>query len=40
MDCQFNGQKENRATPMHVTGDLVLLHITTAYIALRFILFV
>jgi hypothetical protein len=23
MDCQFNGEKENREAPLHVTGDLV-----------------
>jgi hypothetical protein len=23
MDCQFNGEKENREVSLHVTGDLV-----------------
>jgi hypothetical protein len=23
MDCQFNGEKENREAPLHVTGDQV-----------------
>jgi hypothetical protein len=27
IDCQFNGEKENRAAPLHVTGDLVLLQV-------------
>jgi hypothetical protein len=27
MDCQFNGEKEHRAAPLHVTGDLVLLQV-------------
>jgi hypothetical protein len=27
MDCQFNGEKENREAPLHVTGDLVHLKV-------------
>jgi hypothetical protein len=27
MDYQFNGKKENREAPMHVTGDLVQLKV-------------
>jgi hypothetical protein len=27
MDCQFNGGKENREAPLHVTGDLVHLEV-------------
>jgi hypothetical protein len=27
IDCQFNGEKKNRAAPLHVTGDLVLLQV-------------
>jgi hypothetical protein len=27
MDCHFNGEKENREAPLHVTGDLVLLKV-------------
>jgi hypothetical protein len=27
MDCQFNGEKENREEPLHVTGDLVHLKV-------------
>jgi hypothetical protein len=27
MDCQFNGEKENREAPFHVTGDLVHLKV-------------
>jgi hypothetical protein len=27
MDCQFDGQKENREAPVHVTGDLVHLKV-------------
>jgi hypothetical protein len=27
MDCQFNGEKENREVPLHVTGDLVHLKV-------------
>jgi hypothetical protein len=27
MDCQFNGKKENREAPLHVTGDLVHLKV-------------
>jgi hypothetical protein len=27
MNCQFNGEKENREAPLHVTGDLVHLKI-------------
>jgi hypothetical protein len=27
MDCQFNGEKEHRAAPLHVTGDLILLQV-------------
>jgi hypothetical protein len=27
MDCQFNGEKENRKAPLHVTGDLVHLKV-------------
>jgi hypothetical protein len=27
MDCQFNGKKENREVPLHVTGDLVHLKV-------------
>jgi hypothetical protein len=27
MDCQFNGQKENREVSLHVTGDLVHLKV-------------
>ena len=26
-DCQFNGEKENRQAPMHVTGDLLHLQV-------------
>jgi hypothetical protein len=27
MDCQFNGEKENREASLHVTGDLVHLKV-------------
>jgi hypothetical protein len=27
MDCQFNGEKENREAPLHVTRDLVHLKV-------------
>jgi hypothetical protein len=27
MYCQFNGEKENREVPLHVTGDLVHLKV-------------
>jgi hypothetical protein len=27
MNCQFNGEKENRETPLHVTGDVVHLKV-------------
>jgi hypothetical protein len=27
MDCQFNGEKENREAPLHVIGDLVHLKV-------------
>jgi hypothetical protein len=27
MDCQFNGEKENREAPLHGTGDLVHLKV-------------
>jgi hypothetical protein len=27
MDCQLNGEKENRETSLHVTGDLVHLKV-------------
>jgi hypothetical protein len=27
MDCQFNGEMENRETPLHVTRDLVHLKV-------------
>jgi hypothetical protein len=27
MDCQFNGERENREAPLHVTGDLVHLKV-------------
>jgi hypothetical protein len=27
MDCQFNGEKENREALLHVTGDLVHLKV-------------
>jgi hypothetical protein len=27
MNCQFNGEKENREAPLHVTGDLVHLKV-------------
>jgi hypothetical protein len=27
MDCQFNGEKENREEPLHMTGDLVHLKV-------------
>jgi hypothetical protein len=27
MDCQFNGEKDNREAPLHVTGDLVHLKV-------------
>jgi hypothetical protein len=27
MDCQFNGEKENREAPLHVTEDLVHLKV-------------
>jgi hypothetical protein len=27
MDCQFNGEKENREVPLHVAGDLVHLKV-------------
>jgi hypothetical protein len=27
MDCQFNGEKENREVSLHVTGDLVYLKV-------------
>jgi hypothetical protein len=27
MDCQFNGEKENREEPLHVTSDLVHLKV-------------
>jgi hypothetical protein len=27
MDCQFNGEKENREASFHVTGDLVHLKV-------------
>jgi hypothetical protein len=27
MDCQFNGEKENRKASLHVTGDLVHLKV-------------
>ena len=27
MDCQFNGGKENRAAPLHVSGELVHLQV-------------
>jgi shikimate kinase len=27
MDCQFNGEKENREAPLHETGDLVHLKV-------------
>jgi hypothetical protein len=30
MDCQFNGEKENREAPLHVTRDLVLLAVKIA----------
>jgi hypothetical protein len=27
MDCQFNGEKDNREATLHVTGDLVHLKV-------------
>jgi hypothetical protein len=27
MNCQFNGEKENREAPLHVTGDQVHLKV-------------
>jgi hypothetical protein len=27
MDCQFNGEKENREAPLHVTEDMVHLKV-------------
>jgi hypothetical protein len=27
MDCQFNGEKDNREAPLHVTRDLVHLKV-------------